>query len=320
MKAPALLYISSFLAAGVTVVLMVPVWRRVCHRVGLVDDPGQRKIHAEAMPLAGGLAVVTGIIVGLIVALLTIRFFEPTAIGQSAQLGGKQLAVLIAGTLGMLIIGVIDDRCELRPASKFCGQFVIALAVALSGTRITHFVPSLFFSYVVTVLWILTAVNAFNFIDNMNGLCSGLTVIAAFLFGVSASLRDEFLVAALAFLCCGAFCGFLPYNFPRATAFLGDSGSHAAGFFIAVLAILPDYYSRQYPHTLSVLTPVLILAVPLVDLVTVVLIRWRSGKPFYIGDNNHLSHQLVRRGISPVSAVVYLWAAAFAFGALSLLL
>ncbi len=220
----------------------------------------------------------------------------------------------------MLAIGMIDDRWELQAGSKFCAQFVIALAVAASGMRITLFVPSLAFSYFITVFWILTIVNAFNFIDNMNGLCGGLSAIASFCFALSAAYRGEYLVAALAFLCCGAFCGFLPYNFPRATVFLGDSGSHLAGFLVAVLAILPHYYSRTYPHTASVLTPLLVLAVPLLDLAAVVLIRWRAGKPFYIGDTNHLSHQLVRRGFSPTRAVLLLWAVAFLVGAASLLL
>jgi UDP-GlcNAc:undecaprenyl-phosphate GlcNAc-1-phosphate transferase len=124
----------------------------------------------------------------------------------------------------------------------------------------------------------------------------------------------------MAFLVMGALLGFLPYNFPRATAFLGDAGSHLTGYLLAVLAILPHFYTRQHPLPLAVLTPLLVLAVPLGDLVWVVLLRWKNGKPFYLGDTNHLSHRLVRRGFSQTRTVVLIWLLAGAAGALGFLL
>ena len=123
-------------------------------------------------------------------------------------------------------------------------------------------------------------------------------------------------MASLAFLCAGALLGFLPYNFPRASAFLGDAGSHLVGYLLAVLAILPHFYSVKHPRPFAVLSPLLILAVPLADLVWAVLLRWRAGKPFYVGDNNHLSHRLVRRGFTQIQAVVFVWTAALAIGLL----
>ena len=170
-----------------------------------------------------------------------------------------------------------------------------------------------------TVLWILTLTNAFNFMDNMNGLCSGLGVIGAWCFAVSAAAQGQYLVALLSLLACGALLGFLPYNFPKATVFLGDSGSHLVGFLMAVLAILPHFYSRQNPNSWAVLSPLLILAVPLADLGWVVILRWRAGKKIYIGDTNHLSHRLVQRGCSRAQAVLIIWLLAAAAGALSFL-
>src|SRR5205814_7782210 len=108
---------------------------------------------------------------------------------------GGQLAVLFLAGQAMLLLGMLDDRWELRPLRKFAGQLLIALIVALAGIRITLFVPSLIFSYAITILWILTIVNAFNFMDNMNGLCGGLSAIASFLFALSAAWRGEYLVA-----------------------------------------------------------------------------------------------------------------------------
>ena len=170
-----------------------------------------------------------------------------------------------------------------------------------------------------TALWILTVVNAFNFMDNMNGLCAGLGAIGAVWFGCIAAQAGQYLVATMAFLIAGALLGFLPYNFPKATAFLGDSGSHLVGYLLAVLGILPHFYTPKHQRALAVLTPLLILAVPLADQAWVVLLRWRMGKPFYLGDTNHASHRLVRRGLSAAQSVLVIWLLAAALGALAFL-
>ena len=227
-----------------------------------------------------------------------------------------ELGAIFAGALGMLVVGWLDDKRELQPGAKFGGQFFVALLVAASGARITLFVPNLLFSYVITVLWILTIINAFNFMDNMNGLCGGLSGIGAWFFGLIAASEGQYLVGLIAFLSFGAFLGFLPFNFPRARAFLGDSGSHLAGYLLAVLAILPHFYTPEHPRRRAVLVPLFVLAVPLLDMVWVVLLRWRSGKPFYVGDTNHLSHRLVRRGYSRTQAVLLIWLFAATFGSL----
>jgi UDP-GlcNAc:undecaprenyl-phosphate GlcNAc-1-phosphate transferase len=203
---------------------------------------------------------------------------------------------------------------------KFGGQLLVALVVAAAGIRVTLFVPSLLFSYAITALWILTVVNAFNFMDNMNGLCAGLGAIGAGWFGLIAALSGQYLVASMAFLVMGALLGFLPFNFPRAVAFLGDGGSHLTGYLLAVLSILPHFYTLKHPRPLAVLTPLLVLAVPLGDLVWVVLLRWKIGRPFYVGDTNHLSHRLVRRGFTPARTVVLIWWLSGAAGALGFLL
>lgn len=217
----------------------------------------------------------------------------------------------------MLFIGLQDDKIELRPALKFGGQVVAALMVAATGVRVTLFVPSVLFSYAITALWILAVVNAFNFMDNMNGLCAGLGVIGAGWFGALAAGQGQYLVASMAFLTAGALCGFLPFNYPKASVFLGDAGSHLAGYLLAVLAILPHFYSVKHPKPLAVLTPLLVLIVPLGDMAWVVLLRWRKGQPFYMGDTNHLSHRLARRGFKPARAVFFIWFLAAASGALA---
>lgn len=317
------LYLLALLASGGTTAASMPFWRRWCRRHDVVDDPGHRKIHSASIPLAGGLAVMTGLVAALIGGAVFVFLQSPAGMMGRFQYGvdkrAIQLVSITLGALGMLLIGLRDDRAEMRPGPKFACQLLAVLVVAATGVRITLFVHNAVFSYAVTALWILTVVNAFNFMDNMNGLCAGLGAIGAACFGLIAAHAGQYLVATMAFLIAGALLGFLPYNFPKASAFLGDSGSHLVGYLVAVLGILPHFYTRKHPREWAVLTPLLALGVPLGDLVWVVLLRWRMGKPFYIGDTNHLSHRLVRRGFSARSAVILIWLAAAVMGGLAFL-
>lgn len=323
MSFPLNVYLAAFFGALATAFIALPLWRSWCVRIGLVDDPGHRKIHDTPIPLAGGLAVLTGLLVPLMVAAVLLKFdlvgaasSTPLQFGLSKR--AWELGAIACGAIGMTIIGLLDDKLELRPAQKFTAQLFIAVLVATAGVRITLFVPSLVFSYAITILWLLTVINAFNFMDNMNGLCGGLGAIGAGLFGFVAAFHGQYLVALLAFLMCGALVGFLPHNFPKARAFLGDSGSHLVGYLLAVIAILPHFHSEKHPHPLAVLTPLLVLAVPLGDLAWVVLLRTKAGKPFYIGDTNHLSHRLVRWGMNKTTAVLLIWLLATFIGGCAL--
>ncbi|MFM7214697.1 MAG: MraY family glycosyltransferase [Verrucomicrobiota bacterium] len=326
MAFPTNLYGAVLLMAFLVSAGSLPLWRRWCRRRGWVDDPGHRKIHHVPVPLAGGFAVFTGMAAVLGAAVLAIAFrwmpAEPLA-KLSYGLGRRsvELTTLLLGAVGMLALGGWDDRRELSPRVKFAGQCLIALAVSLSGVRITLFVPSLVFSHAVTVLWILTVTNAFNINDNMNGLCAGLGAIASGWIAFHAGREGQYLVASMALLVLGSLLGFLPYNYPKASVFLGDAGSHLVGYLMSVLAVLPHFYSPKQlePSRWAVLCPLLILAVPLADLVSVVWIRTRRGRPFWIGDTNHFSHRLTRAGLGRSEAVLVLWLAAVWFGALTLL-
>jgi UDP-GlcNAc:undecaprenyl-phosphate/decaprenyl-phosphate GlcNAc-1-phosphate transferase len=318
-------FCAAFAAALVTALLALPLWRQWCLRTGLVDDPGRRKIHDRPVPLAGGLAVLTGLLLPLAAGALMLKFgVNVTAhtfpIAHGLERRGLELVAIALGAVAMVVLGVLDDKHELKPLPKFIGQFLIAVLVAVACKRITLFVPNAAFSYAITILWVLTVVNAFNFMDNMNGLCAGLGAIGAWQFAGIAAADGQYLVALIAFLTCGALAGFLPYNFPSARAFLGDAGSHLVGYLLAVLAILPHFYTRQNPRPLAVLSPLLILAVPLADLAWVALQRTLAGKPFYVGDTNHLSHRLVRAGLSRPRAVLVIWLAAAAIGSIAWLL
>jgi UDP-GlcNAc:undecaprenyl-phosphate/decaprenyl-phosphate GlcNAc-1-phosphate transferase len=315
-------FAAAFLGAFATTLLALPLWRQWCLRTNLVDDPGHRKIHTAPVPLAGGFAVLTGILLPLIVGAICLKLKivnvpNVFAIAHGLDRRALELAVLALGAIAITILGWLDDKHELKALPKFLGQIIIAIAVAAACKRITLFVHSEIFSYAITVLWLLTVINAFNFMDNMNGLCAGLGAIGAFLFALLAAANGEYLVAITGFLMCGALVGFLPWNFPYARAFLGDAGSHLVGYLLAVMAILPHFYTKQNPHPLAVLSPLLVLAIPLIDLAQVSLFRTLNKKPFWIGDTNHLSHRLTRVGLSRTKAVLLLWFLAAIIGALA---
>ena len=320
MSFPYNFFVAAFAGAFLTTLLALPLWRKWCLRTNLVDDPGHRKIHDAPIPLAGGFAVLMGILLPLVVGAILlkleiVKISSASAIVHGLDRRAIELAVLALGAIGITILGWLDDKHELKALPKFLGQILIAIAVAAACKRITLFVHSDVFSYAITVLWLLTVINAFNFMDNMNGLCAGLGAIGAFLFALIAAAHGEYLVAITGFLMCGALVGFLPWNFPDARAFLGDAGSHLVGYLLAVMAILPHFYTKQNPHPLAVLSPLLVLAIPLLDLAQVVIFRTLNKKPFWIGDTNHLSHRLTQMGLNRTKAVLLLWLLAAAIGA-----
>ena len=309
----------SSLGAALVTALMLPLWRTWCRRIGLVDDPGHRKIHEQPTPLAGGLAIFTGLLLTLFAAWAIPNFINAETSRQLTQ-QSTTLTVILIGAAAMTLLGLLDDKFELRPIIKFTGQLLIAVIVTAAGVRLSLLVAHPLLNHALTILWILTVTNAFNFMDNMNGLCAGLGVIAAVFIGSIAVLHSQFPIAMLAFAMGGAALGFLPGNYPRATIFLGDAGSHLIGFLLAVLTIQPDLWTSAHPTAALGFGPILLLAVPLLDLISVILIRTRMGKPFYTGDNNHLSHRLVRRGFSRTAAVALIWTLSILCGSVAFLL
>ncbi|MFA6562288.1 MAG: MraY family glycosyltransferase [Verrucomicrobiia bacterium] len=302
----------TLIIAAVAAFALTPLARLASRWLGFLDDPGYRKIHAEPMPLLGGVAVFAAVALGVLAA-------GPAELAED----GRHLAGILGGAALALALGLVDDRRDLKAAPKLMGQLLIALVAAASGLRMTLFIPVPALQWLLTVLWLVTVMNALNFMDNMDGLCSGVGAICALIFGGIAMAHGQPLAATLAAALAGALLGFLPWNFPRARIFLGDGGSHLVGFLLGALALLPSYYQHRNPSPtlLPVLIPLIVLALPLFDLVAVMWQRWRQGVPVYIGDTNHISHRFVRLGLSPVAAVtvLYLLTLVLGFGAVLLL-
>jgi len=200
------------------------------------------------------------------------------------------------------------------------GQVLVILPLITLGVRITLFIPNFYISSLITLLWMLAIINAFNLLDNMDGLTTGVGLIASFIcFIVTSQQHQTFTsIALLAFA--GALLGFLRYNFNPAKIFLGDAGSMFIGYILAVLTITASYYKEGLPTHLPVVMPILILAVPIFDTFSVISIRIKRKEPIFGGDKNHFSHRLVALGFSQRGAVLFIYLITFCLGITATLL
>ncbi|MGE0385136.1 MAG: glycosyltransferase family 4 protein [Gammaproteobacteria bacterium] len=302
-----------FGAALILSATLTPIAWLAARRIGFLDRPRGYKAHAAPTPLAGGVAVV----------LAALAAYLAGAVSIDRQVPPEMLA-LIAGAVTMLAAGLYDDFRALSPAFKLAWQALATLVagvIAISaGTRLELFLgwpsPAM---YALTLAWILVVTNAFNFLDNANGLCAGLAAIGATALGIVNLLDGQAQAAYFAFAWAGACCGFLPYNFPRARIFLGDAGAMPIGFGLAGLAVIGVYTRGAEVPGLALLAPVLALAIPLLDLALVTMIRIASGRAPWRGDRAHISHRLMRRGLRPAAAVGVLWLCAAVLAGLGLL-
>jgi UDP-GlcNAc:undecaprenyl-phosphate GlcNAc-1-phosphate transferase len=240
---------------------------------------------------------------------------------------------VLMGVAALYVLGVIDDRLRLGPWIKLVVQLAVATALTLLGDmRLLAFLGTWYgpagaaASVVLSILWIVAITNAMNFLDNMDGLSGGVGAIIAALYLAAALIGGQWFVAGLAALLLGALLGFLVFNFPPARLFMGDGGSLPLGFLLAVVSIRTTNFASARlaaprPETLlppghwyGVLMPIVVMAVPLYDLVSVTFLRLRLGRSPLRADRNHFSHRLVRRGLRPRSAVLVIWLATAATG------
>jgi UDP-GlcNAc:undecaprenyl-phosphate GlcNAc-1-phosphate transferase len=304
---PSDLFMTAALGALLAVAL-TPLAERLARRWGVLDHPHGYKAHAMPIPLLGGLAVAMATIAAMVTMFLA---------GVDLHLAG--IGGLAAGTALILVGGLYDDQRGLTPQNKFALQLAATtaagLCLALLGVRLSLFLPWPPAPIIaLTVLWVVGITNALNLLDNMDGLCAGIGAVAAAALAIVNLRSGEPTVALTAAALAGACCGFLPYNWPRARIFLGDTGSMFIGFALAALSVMGVYTRGAEVPALAVFTPVCLLGLPLLDTLSVVVLRWRAGHPPWVGDRRHISHRLVRRGMAPATAVVTLWAVSTACG------
>ena len=217
-----------------------------------------------------------------------------------------QFCVLVGCAAAAVLLGLYDDKHSMKAWKKLIGQILIAAVTATwGGVSITLFIGIPLVSWCITVFWLVFIFNAVNFFDNMDGLAVGTITIAMGFFCVIAALNNQYFIAALAAMSCGVTAGFWYYNTSPAMIFMGDSGSHFLGYLAAVISAGVSWFGIDYSLSrFPILMPLFILALPLFDTGMVVLIRTCRGKPFWIGDHNHISHRFVRMGLSRRQAVL----------------
>jgi len=318
------------LLSFVIAVIVTAAMKRVAPRLNFTDKPGHRKIHKAPTPLGGGVAIYLAFVLPMVGILAGVRLLDPAqplfnipADRWAAYIGGAielatmpTLALLSAMTL-LHIVGLIDDRRALGPYLKLFVQLAAAAIVVIPFKQfwsLTALDDRLgaggILSVAVSILWITAITNAFNFLDNMDGLSAGIAAVCTSSFLVTAILIQQWFVAAALALLLGALIGFLCFNFPPASIFMGDSGSLIVGFILGVLTIRTTYLPAGQDFGAgwyAVFAPVVVLAVPLYDLTVVSAIRLRAGRSPFVGDTNHFSHRLVRRGMSKRTAVLCIW-------------
>ncbi|MEK6303091.1 MAG: hypothetical protein AABO41_20455 [Acidobacteriota bacterium] len=275
--------------------------RVVSKRVGLVAAPRQDRWHSTPTPLLGGLAIYAAFLAGFLV-------FGPRTTGAYAILGG--------GTL-LVITGLVDDILHIKPYTKLVFQLIAASILVYFGLRLP-FVEYQILNNVLTIFWLVGITNALNLLDNMDGLAGGVSVIACGFLAITFLLNGQTAEAMLPAVLGAAALGFLVFNFNPASIFMGDSGSMFLGFLLSGTALLSD--SGRFRHLTSVLlTPVLILMIPIFDTCIVTITRKLSGRPISQGGRDHTSHRLVALGVSERRAVLLLYLFAAVCGALALM-
>ncbi|MDR2115749.1 MAG: undecaprenyl/decaprenyl-phosphate alpha-N-acetylglucosaminyl 1-phosphate transferase [Planctomycetaceae bacterium] len=293
---------------------------------GLVDCPGERKIHTKPIPTGGGLGIGISVFITFFLCQLclfflihfeTLRLFLPATLmihvdGLVYRSGQLWILLGLGGIL--LILGTLDDRFNLSWKLRFGVHILVAIMAVYCGWRLTIFIDVPILTNILSVLWIVGLINSFNMLDNMNGLSAGVAIICSLFLAVimfispnPLSQQPQFFVAGFLFVLIGAIAGFLMYNNPfHASIFMGDSGAYFLGFLLAS-STLTATFTGYDGAAQTIFVPLLIFAVPVYDTTTVILIRMSNGKSLFIGDKNHFSHRLVDLGFSKTQSVLVVY-------------
>ncbi len=299
-------YLAAFVGAGLIVLVLTPLVRRLAVRTGAVDEPDERRVNVIATPRLGGVAIVCAFIVTLLFA------------GQGVGLG-QPLEGVVAGALLVAGVGVVDDIIDLPWYIKLFGQ-IVAAAVAVSwGARITWVTDPFggmvhlgWLAIPLTMLWIVAVTNAINIVDGLDGLAAGVSAIVAMTVLVVAAGRGATGVAFLAAILAGSTLGFLRYNFHPASIFMGDTGAYFLGYMLAAISVEGTLKATT---TIALIVPILALGLPIFDTGFAILRRTLSGRRMSEADIGHLHHRLLGLGLSQRQVALTLYAVTIALAA-----
>jgi len=299
--------LSGFFAGLAVSAALVPVIKWIALRTGVVAHPRNDRWHRTTVPLLGGVSIALATLAGTLL------------MGQAAE-----VSVPLAAAMAVFVAGLVDDLLALKPATKLIIQIALSAAVVYSGYQL-YWVESRLLDSLLTMVWLVGLTNAFNLLDNMDGLCAGTALIVAVMLIAGLLLGEARAVATpeILFLSvvAGAVTGFLIYNFPPASIFMGDSGSLMLGFILATLTLNNDGVRGSRADLLSAISgPVFVLLLPIFDTTLVTVLRLLAGRSPAVGGRDHSSHRLVGLGLSERSAVFVLWSLAAIGGGVGLLL
>jgi len=308
-------------------VILTAVARKLAVRAGLVAQPVEDRYHRTVIPLGGGIAIFGTISIIILTAIAVVNFLAAPGyldwLGQSVTIHTdgflskiNHLAIVLLVVLVLFVLGLWDDKKHLSPFFKLAVQFAVAITAAFfADIRIELFIESKIITSLLTAVWIVLIINAFNFLDNMDGASAGIAVIISCILFTAAALSGQVFVGGLTLVFIGALLGFLVFNFPPAKIFMGDAGSLVVGFFVGLLTVRTTYYHEaQSGQWYAVFMPLLVLAVPLYDFISVTLLRISQGKSPFIGDTQHFSHRLKKHGLTDTQTVLTLYLATLCTG------
>ena len=292
-------YIAPFLLAAFISFFATPLVRKLAFKVGAVDIPkDDRRVHKEPMPLIGGLAIFIAVVIVTLV-------FLPL---------DREIISILLGASFIVVAGIIDDLRELKPKTKFTLQIIAGLILILGGIKV-EFVTNPFainssllhlswLSIPITLFWVVGITNTLNFIDGLDGLAGGISSIYFLTIGIIAVIQQKTgLDFVLTFTMLGSTLGFLVHNFYPASIFMGDSGSMFLGFIISVIALL----GFKNVTMTSLIVPLLILAIPILDVIFAILRRFIKGQSISAPDKYHIHHQLLKRNLSQQTVVLIIY-------------
>ena len=296
--------------------LVTPLVMAMARRFGALDQPGPRRVHRDAVPTLGGLAIAA--------AVLGVAWAARLLPGPARALDPRPLLGLTLAAIPILALGIRDDLAGVTPWVKLAVQACAASVLVLFGYGIplvtNPFGPALplgWLSVPLTIAWVVVVVNAINLIDGLDGLASGVVLFASVALWWVARTHADFYVMFFAALLIGATFGFLRYNFPPARVFMGDTGSQFLGLTLAAVSLLEN---RKGTATLTLLFPLVAMGVPIADSILAFARRLLGGRPVFHGDTGHIHHRLLRLGISPRSTVFILWYLCVYLGAMAIVL
>lgn len=310
------MYSIAFLAgvAFLLALFITPVVRNIFRRLGVVDHPGGRKLHSRPVPRVGGVAIFAAYILAFALLLL-LHFNGRTVIGR----GYKLALALTPAALAIFVTGLFDDIRGLKPWQKLGGEIAAALMAYGAGIRAEDFAGyhvGAWLSLPLTVLWLVACANAFNLIDGVDGLASGVSLFASCTMLFAALLQNNVALAMVTAPLVGCLLGFLRYNFNPATIFLGDCGSLSIGFMLGCYGI---EWSQKSATILGMTAPLMALSIPLLDTALAITRRFLRRRPVFEADRGHIHHRLLDRGLTPRRVALILYAFSALGAACSLL-